>query len=204
VQQLGRLALFALAAAVIPLRRGHLGVPREALHRRDIGAGLQEVADVGAAEIVGRESSDAGGVGQAAQQVEHRRAGHPAHDQVTSLVNGHEERAGLVAADAEPVVEGVATSVRRVRDPLAIALAPDAKGASLAVEVGDVEGDRLGSAQPATVEHRHQGGVASAGRTRVRSGGEERAQLAGGQAATGRQPRPLHALDRDRAVVLLG
>jgi len=43
VQLLDGRALGGLAAAVVPLRRRHVGVSRKLLHRRDIDLGFQQI-----------------------------------------------------------------------------------------------------------------------------------------------------------------
>src|SRR5437763_8895604 len=52
LEERGGLALAVLAAAVVALRRRHLGVAGQALRRRDVGAGVEQVGDEGAPQVV--------------------------------------------------------------------------------------------------------------------------------------------------------
>ena len=55
-EALGGLTLDGFTAPVITLGRGHVGMARQALHRRDIGAGIQQVTDGGPAQVVWAEA----------------------------------------------------------------------------------------------------------------------------------------------------
>jgi len=54
VEQLGGLLLGLLAASVVARGCDDLRVPGHPLHGGDVGAGIEEVGDEAAAEIVGR------------------------------------------------------------------------------------------------------------------------------------------------------
>ncbi len=51
-EALGSLPLDAFTATIIALGRGHIGMPSQPLHGRDIGAGIQQVADIRPASAV--------------------------------------------------------------------------------------------------------------------------------------------------------
>ena len=55
LQQLGSLALGFFGPAIVPLGR-YAGVPSELLHTGNIGAGVEQLADERAAQVVGREA----------------------------------------------------------------------------------------------------------------------------------------------------
>ncbi len=50
------LTLDGFTAPIIALGGGHIGMTRQALHGGDIGAGIQQVADVGPAQVVWTEA----------------------------------------------------------------------------------------------------------------------------------------------------
>jgi hypothetical protein len=77
VAQVGGMALLALAvlaAAVVALRRRHLGTAGERLRSGEVAAGGEAVADAGVVEVVGREARHARRGRPATEQTEHRRA----------------------------------------------------------------------------------------------------------------------------------
>ena len=55
-EPLGGLALDGFTTAIIALGGGHVGMTRQALHGRDVGAGIQQVADGGPAQVVRAEA----------------------------------------------------------------------------------------------------------------------------------------------------
>ncbi len=55
-EALGGLTLDRFTTTIVPLGRGHIGMTRQALHSRDIGTGIQQVADIGPAQVVRAEA----------------------------------------------------------------------------------------------------------------------------------------------------
>ena len=51
-EALGSLTLDGFTATIIALGRGHVNVTGQPLHRRDVCAGIQQVADRGPAQVV--------------------------------------------------------------------------------------------------------------------------------------------------------
>ncbi len=58
MQQFSGLLLAGFAAPVIGGCRRHIGVPGQLLHGGDVGAGVQQVRDEAAAQIVRRQMGD--------------------------------------------------------------------------------------------------------------------------------------------------
>ena len=60
MQQLGGTLLGTLAATIVASGRGDAGMARELLHTGDVGAGIEQLADERAAQVMRREVVDAG------------------------------------------------------------------------------------------------------------------------------------------------
>jgi len=146
VDERGGFLLGALAAAVVPLRRLHLGMAGELLDGANVGAGVEQIADEAAAEIVRREHLDLGRRSSSTSEEAHRLAGEPPRAQLASLVDAPEQGARRRTAEREPLLEGEPAAVGDVADALLVALAADDQRAGLGIVVGQVEADRLGAA----------------------------------------------------------
>ena len=70
-EALGSLALDGFATPIIALGGGDIGMPRQSLHSGDIGAGIEQVADVGPTQVVWAEALDASFLGPPPQDPAH-------------------------------------------------------------------------------------------------------------------------------------
>ena len=95
----------------------------ELLDGTDVGAGIEQLADKRAAQVVRGEAGDAGLVGEKVQAQEDGLGGHGPVLNVVGLVDGVEQRARREAAASDPGVDGLAAADGAVDDALLAALA---------------------------------------------------------------------------------
>ena len=101
MQQVDSLALGLLAAAVIAGCRRDVGVAGQLLHSDDIRAGVQQVADERAPEVMGRKPLDSGCPGPRLQHLVDGLCGQaPA---TIAVAHTPEQRPGRLAANGQPV-----------------------------------------------------------------------------------------------------
>lgn len=100
VQRSGGLALRAFATAVVAGGGGHRGMPGELLHRGDVGAEVEQVADPRTPAVVrGEASTQPSLAGTQLEALEHRLGAHRAQRELAALVDRAEQRARAEAPD---------------------------------------------------------------------------------------------------------
>ena len=168
----------------------------------DVGAGVEQLADERAAQVVRREVVDAGALTEEPQAVHDCLGGHAPLLELAALGDRAEQGAVPCAAYRDPGVDGGAATVGGVDDALFAAL-PGADLDRAVFVVGKHQCHGLATAQPTAVQQREQRGV-----TGTDEGGatdlEQAADLAHADVATGRQRARRHALDVDDALLGLG
>ena len=204
VQQLGGLALGFFRSPVIALGGGHVGVSGELLHAGNIGAGVEQLADEGAAQVMGREARHVELFGQPPQAQHDRLGGHGALLDPAALGDRAQQGAGPGAAAYQPSLNGLAATGGTVDQALLAALA-GTHGDLLVGVVVEGQGHGLGAAHAAAIQQRQHGGVAGAGGgVAVAAELEQPADLAGVDVAAGGQGAGGDALDVDDAFFGLG
>jgi hypothetical protein len=192
--------LASLAAPVVALGGGDLGVAGETLHHGDVGACVEQVAHEGPPHVVRRDVDDARARGDAREHVCDRRLVHARVGRAPALAHGAEERPLSLAAHCEPRID-LGPGLGDEGAPLLVPLAHHAERPGAAVEVIEREPDQLAAAEAGDAEHGQEGGVTRAGR-RVGAGAEERAQLAELDMTAGGETAAAEALDvGDQGVV---
>ncbi len=158
VQERGCLVLGPLAPAIVAAGGGRIGVAGHLLDGDDVGPGVQQVADEGAAKVVGREAGNPGHFGPFAEHVVDGLVGQrPA---AVAVAQAPEERPGFAPADGQPIGQRRG-DVAHGHGPLLVALAAYDKLALFYYIVAHLQGDQLGPAQPAAVEDGNDGCVAN-------------------------------------------
>jgi len=207
MERIGRAPHHLVAAPVVALGRRHARVPGHALHGADVVAGGQKIAHERPAHIMGRQGRDAGLPRALVEHLVDRVGAHARAvlSDAPGLVDGHEQRARLPAAQFQPPVEG-SGSTRRDRDRalLVVLAVQDAQRGRGGYVVVERERGQLGAAQATGVERRQHRRVAHAGRACVPGARlHQCGQFTPGDGPTARQALTLVGLDLADAAVLL-
>jgi hypothetical protein len=176
-------------------------MPRHLLHSGQVDTQIEQVPDPGPAEIVGRGGLDlslepalaADPPGAARAEASQLT---PVPKQAPRLEHGAEERARLRPPNPQPVLNSRKGRGRQRELPwLATLATTHAQLTADQVEIGEVNGDGLGSTQAATVGQGQEGSVTTAAGggvlrltlvRRTAAALEEAAQLAGREVAAAR------------------
>ncbi len=188
VEALGGLLFGGFAAAVVGGGGVGIGVAGEALDSADVGAGVEQVADVGAAEVVGAEGGNLGLLTAFFDQLVDGLVGDAfALVEGAGFVDGVEEGASVVAAMGEPVGEGCGEAGIEIDGAGFVALAPADGEAGLGwFVVGQGETGDFKAAQPGVEAEADDGGITRTGGSRVGlASGEQRVDFALGELAAG-------------------
>ena len=176
----------------------------QTLHGREVVVCREHVGNEGSAQVVRTAGGDARLFASALQPDHGRLRRDRADSQASGLVDRAEQRSGTVAADGDPGVDGPSGVAGRECGALPVPLADHAKRSGAPVVVADLKGDRLGAAQPGTVEQGERRAVAESGRRRIRGAGREQPpDLARFERTARRRPASLHAGDVDGPHVVL-
>ena len=91
MQQLDPITLRAFPTPVVPRRRVGVGVSHQRLYRRQVDAGVKEIAGERSSQIVRREARDACGSSTSCQDVIHRLVGQPLTADMSTAPDPDEE-----------------------------------------------------------------------------------------------------------------
>ena len=160
VEPIGGATRRAIVATVVA--GGYVGA-RVAAHFRDgreVGASVEEVADVSPSKVVRRQFCHASTGGDSAQHDAHTGPGEARGNGARSVAR-EDERPGVAAFGVEVERDSASGAGGHRHDSLFVSFAvPHAHGSGGLVHVGHVEGDKLAASQAAPVEQREGGGLA--------------------------------------------
>jgi hypothetical protein len=118
---------------------------RAALHRRQVHAGIEQVARERSPAVMGREGCDARALRHVTQPVVHRLLGETPRQDAPVAVDRHEQRAGLASAHPQPRAQCIPRPVGEEHGTFLVALPDDAQPARLTIVVGKIERDQFGA-----------------------------------------------------------
>jgi hypothetical protein len=164
VQQLGGAAFRGFAAAVVAGGGGDIGVTSEFLDGGDVRAPVEEVADKGAAEVVGGEVGDSGCFGAFEEKQVDGLGGHAGdeaavrgpsgcwgEEEFAAFFGGDEESAGGVSPDGQPGGEGGSRATDDRDQALFVALTQDFESTFGGVVIGDLQDGSFSAAQATAI-----------------------------------------------------
>ena len=140
MHEIGSFALGRISAPIVASRRRHAFMADHLLHRRQVGAGVEQLGDVGAAHVVRCERGHASRRCPIAQDNSHPLIRQSPFADPTTANRSAKQRARISATHLQPRIERCYRPGRRVDPPILIALAgPHDDRAGLWLIVGHIQ-----------------------------------------------------------------
>jgi len=181
-------------------------VAHELLHGRQIGARVEEVAGVGATQVVGRNGGHACGQGAPRQNLADSFSSEGvAETELARPIDRAEQRPGSIASQGHPRLEQRPDGGGERHQPLLPALAHHPDGGRLDVDIGEVQDDELGSSGARQVGQADHGCVPDSGRTVIGAAlGQQSDELRSFDVAPGRETTARDWAQVDSPEVVVG